>query len=74
MCDCGYFLIILTYFCCFWSSFTPGKQIGEPGATFQCRKSRYWYKASPHGIDDAIAKFVLEINGFVYFPDNIDIE
>ena len=31
-----------------------------------------------HGIDDAIAKFVfdkcVENNGYVYFPDNIDIE
>ena len=31
-----------------------------------------------HGIDDAIAKFVfdkcVEKNGYVYFPDNIDIE
>ena len=31
-----------------------------------------------HGIDDAIAQFVLdkcvEKNGYVYFPDNIDIE
>ena len=31
-----------------------------------------------HGIDDAIAKFVfdkyVEENGYVYFPDNIDIE
>ena len=42
-----YFLIILTYFCCFWSSFTPGKQVGKPGADVQCRKSRYWNKASP---------------------------
>ena len=42
-----YFLILLTYFCCFWSSFTPGKQIGKPGAAVQCRKSRYWNKASP---------------------------
>ena len=31
-----------------------------------------------HGIDDEIAKFVfdkcVEKNGYVYFPDNIDIE
>ena len=31
-----------------------------------------------HGIGDAIAKFVfdkcVEKNGYVYFPDNIDIE
>ena len=31
-----------------------------------------------HGIDDAIAKFVfdkcVENNGYVYYPDNIDIE
>ena len=31
-----------------------------------------------HGIDDAIAKFVfdkcVEKNGYVYFPDNIDIQ
>ena len=31
-----------------------------------------------HGIDDGIAKFVfgkcVEKNGYVYFPDNIDIE
>ena len=30
-----------------------------------------------HGIDDAIAKFIfdkcVEKNGYVYFPDNIDI-
>ena len=42
-----FFLIILTNFCCFWSSFTPGKQIGKPGAAVQSRKSRYWNKASP---------------------------
>ena len=33
---------------------------------------------SVHGIDDAIAKFVfdkcVEINGYVYFPGDIDIE
>ena len=31
-----------------------------------------------HGIDDAIAKFVfdkcVEKNGYVYFPDNIDMQ
>ena len=49
---------------------------GKPGAAVQCRKSRYCNKV--RRIDDAIAKFVfdkcVEKNGYVYFPDNTDIE
>ena len=50
-----YFLIILTYFCCFWLSFTPGKQIGKPD-----RESHAFGIKPVLGIDDAIAKFVFD--------------
>ena len=58
-----------TRFFCFWSSFTPGKQIVKPGAAVQCRKPRFGIKPV-HGIDDGIAKYVfdkcVEKNGYVY--------
>ena len=69
-----YFLIILTYFCCFWSSCTPGKQIGKPGAAAESHA----IGINPvHGIDDAIAKFVFDKcveKRICIFPNNIDIE
>ena len=72
-----YFLIILTYFFCFWSNFTPGNQIGESGAAVQSRKSRYWNKASQWNwqcyCKIRFNKFVKK-NGYVYVPDDIDTE
>ena len=66
-----YFLIILTYFFCFLSSFTPGKHNGKPGQLLNAESQTIGIRPA-HGIDDATAKFVfdkcVEIKWICIFP------
>ena len=70
-----YFLIILT-FVAFGQALHQANRLENLVQLFNAESHSIGIKPI-RGIDDAIAKFVFDKcvkNGYVYFPDNIDIE
>ena len=77
MCDCGISWSYSLTFVAFGQALHQANRLENLVQLFNVESHAIGIKPV-HGIDDTIAKFVcdkcVEKNGYVYFPDNIDIE
>ena len=78
MCYCGISLSYSLTFVAFGQALHQASRLENLVQLFINAESHAIGIKPVHGIGDATAKFVfdkcVEINGYVYFPDNIDIE